>query len=590
MSEAVINAAYPAGMFDSSLIVQDGNPQVFEFLGEYLYSPLYKMMPAEDIKRLETALKKCDSGECIDECVKLINERGEYTKYLLSVEKYPDRGMYYIEFRNVRLDLQQASVLKNRLSLTKNLLTVVGGFYFTYRPQTKFFRLFWMNYEQSIDVYDADLDEWAEKVVQTGQVEGQDKMIFDVFCEALRRAERSQSFEFRGSILTKGKTKDAYRIKFTPCSWDEGKVIVGSWMIINEQTGNEIDDYVEGSYVDSMTRILNKRAITEYAEEAVAAGKKLALIVMDIDNFKDVNDTYGHMFGDQVIAATADVIKKVIGENGAAGRVGGDEFMVVLASFEDELDLRNYLRGIKTNVASLFQDRLQGNKLSCSIGASRAGIDADNYNELFRIADKALYIAKQKGKNRFIIYKKELHGQFNVSGSDYNMVEIRDSFYSEKDLNKFNELLAETVLNGSKSLSKLLEHAAHTLMVGRLMILWGEGRKVIGLYPPEEQELKNSRELFEGQQYLDMFKNDMLIITNVNMLEFTMPEVYAIYRQEGVTSLMQHLLRDEEGRCMGMVIAEEHTHPRHFPKLAQQLFMSMSRIINAVLIKESLDK
>lgn len=313
-------------------------------------------------------------------------------------------------------------------------------------------------------------------------------------------------------------------------------------------------------------------------------------VIWSCIHFKDVNDTYGHMFGDQVIAATADVIKKVVGQNGAAGRMGGDEFMVVLTSYEDELDLRNYLRGIKTNVAALFQNKLNGNRLSCSIGASRAGVDSDDYKELFRIADKALYIAKQKGKNRFIIYKKELHGQFNVSENDYNMVEIRDSFYSEKDLNKFNELLADTVLNGSGSLPQLLEHAAHTLMVGRMMVLWGEDRSVIGVYPPEQQELEDNLGLFEGQQYLEMFKNDMLIITNVNMLEFTMPEMYAIYRKNKVSSLMQHLLRDKDGRCMGMVIAEEHNNPRHFPKLALQLFMSMCRILNMVLIKEGLDK
>ena len=100
----------------------------------------------------------------------------------------------------------------------------------------------------------------------------------------------------------------------------------------------------------------------------------------------------------------------------------------------------------------------------------------------------------------------------------------------------------------------------------------------------------DGQRLLEGQQYLEMFKDDMLMITNVNMLEYSMPEIYALYKANGVLCLMQHLLRDGEGRCMGMVMAEECTNMRHFPQLAQQLFENTCHIINAVLIKEGLDK
>lgn len=590
MKGSALTEEYPAGRFDNTLMVQDGNRQVFELLGEYLYSPLYKMVPQKDIKRLKAAVAGCSEEESIDECVQLINAQGEYEKYIVSVRKYSSEGDYYIEFQNVSVNKQQTKSLKNRLLVANDFLSVAGGFFFTYTLRTNCFHMFWVNNEQKIDVYDIDFDEWIDKMTRDNLVTGQDREVFDAFCTALRRAEHSHEFSFHGCILTKGGNRDAYRIKFFPRSYDEEAVVVGSWTIINEQTGNEVEDYVEGSYVDPLTRILNKRAITEYAEEAAASGEKIALVMVDIDNFKEVNDTYGHLFGDQVIAATADIAKKVVGENGAVGRIGGDEFMAVLKSYKDELDLRNYLRTIKTSVASLFQDRLNGSRLSCSIGAARAGIDADDYKGLFRIADKALYIAKQKGRNRFIIYKPELHGQFNVSGDNYDMTEIRDSFYSDKDMNKLNGLLADTIINGSRRQNGLLKHAAHTLMVDRLVIVWGGKREVLAAYPPDYQLEGNNQQLLEGSQYLEMFKDDTLVITNVNMLEYSMPELYALYRRNGVLSLMQHLLRDREGRCIGMMIAEECTNMRHFPKLAVQLFENMCCIVNAVLIKEDFDK
>lgn len=260
--------------------------------------------------------------------------------------------------------------------------------------------------------------------------------------------------------------------------------------------------------------------------------------------------------------------------------------MVVVRDFVDEVGLRNYLRTIKTNVASLFQDKLGVNRVSCSIGASRSGIDSNQYKELVRIADKALYIAKQKGGNRFIIYSEEKHGQFHMAEDDYDMAEIRDSYYSEKDLTRFNELLADVVLKGSGSLQPLLEFAVGTLTVDRLIVLWGEGESMLAVSHSGQAGTSEEEMLLWNKQYLDLFQGDMLTITNTNMLEFTLPEVYAVFGGHGVRSVIQHVLRGRDGELKGLVLAEECVKLKHFPKLAVQLFESMCKIINSVLIRE----
>lgn len=589
MNGSVMDAEFPAGKFDKYLMVSDGNRQMYEVMGEYVYSPLYKMVCDDDVRKLSDALADCDENESVNICVRLIGDGGEYEKFILDICKCADEDKFMIEFQNVSVCERRLKKISEKLSFLRDFLTVGGQFYFMYRPQDNHFYMFWMDYEQEVVVFDDNVDEWAERMVREGFVVGQDKVVFDAFCQALCGADRSQSFTFHGSILTKGGNEDAYKVRFVPRSREDGNLVLGVWTIVNERTGNEIDDYVAGTYVDALTDILNKRAITDYAVSAVAAGEKIALIMMDIDNFKEINDTYGHLFGDQVIAATAGVIKKVIGEGGVAGRMGGDEFMIVLKDFNDELDLRNYLRGIKLNIAALFQDRLGSNRITCSIGAARSDTDGGSYKDLFRIADKALYIAKQKGKNRYIIYKKEKHGQFNISGNDYDMVEIRDSFYAEKDLLKLNELLSETVLHGSSVLPQLLKHAAYTLTVDRMIVTWGRERSVLAVHPAEDQWEDEELKLFESDAYRELFQGDMLTITNTNMLEYSMPDIYAVFRKNNVLSVMQHILRDENGGYMGMVIAQECVNLKHFPKLAVQLFENMCRIVNAVLIKETLD-
>ncbi len=588
MSKSTIDAVFPAGRFDKFLMLIDGNRQMYDFMGKFVYCSLHKMMREEDVKRLEAAIDKCTNppGGSVDECVHVVNDDGEYDRFLVSVQDCCDSKHYRIEFQNLSDCERTLTRMRDKCNILQDYLTISGKAYFIYWPDAGNFRLFWADYEQLIELYNLPFDKWMEEVLDREMVMESDRDIFCAFCQSLRHVDQGQSFLFRGSILTRGGNKDAYKVKFLSRVYGGKKVVIGSWTVVNEQTGNDVDDFVEGSKVDDMTKILNKAAVTDYAETAVKAGGQVAIVMIDVDNFKMVNDTYGHLFGDKVIIAVAEVIKKTVGENGAAGRVGGDEFMVVVRDFVDEVGLRNYLRTIKTNVASLFQDKLGVNRVSCSIGASRSGIDSNQYKELVRIADKALYIAKQKGGNRFIIYSEEKHGQFHMAEDDYDMAEIRDSYYSEKDLTRFNELLADVVLKGSGSLQPLLEFAVGTLTVDRLIVLWGEGESMLAVSHSGQAGTSEEEMLLWNKQYLDLFQGDMLTITNTNMLEFTLPEVYAVFGGHGVRSVIQHVLRGRDGELKGLVLAEECVKLKHFPKLAVQLFESMCKIINSVLIRE----
>lgn len=580
----------PAGRFGRSLMAAECNQQMFELLGEYIYSSLYKMMPQEDISRVERALEKCaeDPLIVVEECVHLIKSDGIYDTFIMSISLCRDGEKYYIELWNQTYNAELLEKSEKEKNFLKDFLTLSGGIFFTYRPLDGRFLMFWMDYEQKITMYDMTLDQWEGEMLSRGLVEGKDAVVFQTFCSSVRQTSGEQNYSFHGSILSGGKTKEAYQIRFVSRKHAGEPLVEGIWNNINEQTGDAMDDYITGINLDPLTRVLNKKAVNSYAETSVQNGEEPAIIMIDIDNFKNVNDTYGHPFGDQVVAAVADIIKKVIGGHGVAGRVGGDEFMIVLKNYGDELGLRNYLRGIRTNVTALFQDKVGDDKLSCSLGIARAGIDSNDFRELYRIADRALYIAKQKGRNRYIIYKPELHGRFNTSSDNLDMKEIRGSFYSDRDLNQFNIRLSEFVLHGRGKLPELLEQAAQVLAVDRILVFWGEQRKIIGSWPPELDCTENMKEIFEAPEYRNMFRNDMLQISNINMLEYSMPKPHAVYRESGTRSVMQHFLRDADGELFGFITVEECSTMRGFPKLATQLFGNMCRVINAVLLGEKL--
>lgn len=594
-----IEAIYPVGRLDKSLLVVGGNKPMYEFIGEYIYSPLYKMVLEKDVDRLKNAVSRCnlqdwtqpeaDKTKAVEECIHFINEQGGYDTYLVILRGLKDFDGYEIELQNVSENIRQIGKISSRLMMLRDYLTVSGNAMFSYRPADGWFKLFWMDYEQEVEICDMSFEQWREQTVQQRQVSEKDRDAFDSFCEAVKSGEQEQAYIFRGSILNRGKSEDTYRVRIQPIMYAGQKRVLGVWSVINKRTGKGAEDYAEGNHLDSMTKLLDRKGIMEYAETKVAKGADVAVVMLDIDNFKNVNDTYGHPFGDAVITAVADVIKKVIGSSGVAGRVGGDEFMAILNNNGDELALRNYLRGIKMNVGTLFLDKVGNNKITCSIGVSRNKVDSEDFKELYRIADRALYLAKEKGKNRYIIYKPELHGAFRLSEGDRDLTDIKEAFYSERDLFAFNRSLSGLVLQGSGELIDVLEKMAHVLTVSRVRVFWGENREVIGAYPLDLMADKYNEACFEKEEYVQLFRNDMLQIGNLNALEYTIPEAYQLYREKGVCSVLQHYLRDAEGEIKGLVTVEECSQIRGFPKLAVQIFESMCKVLNAVLLKEEGD-
>ncbi len=585
----VNTSIYPAAKFTFSLTLYEANGLMFRFLGERQYSSLYKIVREEDLERMRTAVDRCrelSPGEEIDECIQLQNQQGEYEKYFVILRKYEGEDFVYLELRNISGNEKETEGLKRRLAVFEDYLTLNGKAYFLYSPEDDRFHLFWMDYSQMVDICNQPLQEWRRKTVEKKYVSDRDVSVFESFCDTLARANSEQSFIFSGKILSYGDSTDGYKIRMIPRDYKGKKLVLGIWAVINIKTHEEADDYLEGTFVDSLTKTLNKKSITEYALKNVKPGNQTAVAIVDLDYFKNVNDTYGHLFGDEVIKAASDVMKSVVGGSGMVGRIGGDEFLIILKDYGDEPGLRSYLRSIKANINMLFPERVGENRLSCSIGAAQCGVDSNDFNELFRIADKALYIAKQKGRNRFVIYDVQKHGKFHMTDESGDMTEIRDSFFSEKDLGQINKYLADMILDGRGCLPKLLEQVVHTVMADRIVIFWGEDRKLIGKYPQDFIWESDEQDVFEDEDYLSLFKDDLMICTNTNFMEYSQRRVYSVLKKQGVLSCMQFLMRDGEGNICGMAILEACRNRISFPKLAIQLFGNMCRIVNAVLINE----
>ena len=164
--------------------------------------------------------------------------------------------------------------------------------------------------------------------------------------------------------------------------------------------------FARNAETDQMTDLLNKSA-TEARMERLCDEEEGLLCVLDLDNFKAVNDTYGHDVGDQVLMMFARILKVSLRRDDECGRIGGDEFVVFLKNMQDTADLDRFTGRINKGY-ELGAKPILGDKMKITIGVSVGAVTVPqcgrDYTELFRMADQALYEVKQNGKHGARLY------------------------------------------------------------------------------------------------------------------------------------------------------------------------------------------
>lgn len=179
---------------------------------------------------------------------------------------------------------------------------------------------------------------------------------------------------------------------------------VASYSAQLSQTENRISALRIRAEQDSLTKIFNASTTRRLSEEYIAGTRgKCAMLIIDVDDFKRINDRYGHMVGDDVMTCAASAIKKLFRSNDIVGRVGGDEFLVLMKDVPDIDIVKTRCSQIVSAFNKMQFDIMENELMSCSVGAAVLSDSDVSYNELFLCADKAMYSAKNMGGNRFVV-------------------------------------------------------------------------------------------------------------------------------------------------------------------------------------------
>ncbi len=187
--------------------------------------------------------------------------------------------------------------------------------------------------------------------------------------------------------------------------------IIGRIVDMEKNLGFVSGRQSKGAERDSLTKLLNKEAsrsrIEAHMNLMAADNEKesiAALMIIDLDDFKSVNDRYGHLYGDSVLTRISLEISRLFRSTDVVARIGGDEFLVYMPDIPQRELAAKRSGQIIDRINEIFSGQLDGCHFSCSMGIAFAPDHGSAYQELFQHADRALYQAKNEGKSRYAIY------------------------------------------------------------------------------------------------------------------------------------------------------------------------------------------
>jgi diguanylate cyclase (GGDEF)-like protein len=176
----------------------------------------------------------------------------------------------------------------------------------------------------------------------------------------------------------------------------------------------EQEEYIEYmAYYDSLTGLPNKRLFIDKLKAELANNRRGAVLLLDLDDFKEINDTLGHTFGDKVMKNISDKLMTMRDEDIFISRFGGDEFLILASGGKNICHIENYAKDILNFMKNEMLVEQDDVRISCSIGITTYPEDSNDVNQLIMNADMAMYTAKESGKNNYVFFDDEMLKRLN---------------------------------------------------------------------------------------------------------------------------------------------------------------------------------
>lgn len=530
--------AYEVKFKNGSYEFITGNSEFYKFLKDDFFITFDSLLTKNSKDVLEKAIKQCsyntpfvleflfshaDEARCM---VAVLTD--DSTSQFTVLHMIPLDKMYLYYNNLITDNLENAAILSQLESIFYSYDAAAANIAF-------------YHYHDGKDIIScSNLIQWEKESLESLPALAHESLA--TFVSYLKNGTRS----FVGVIPTE---EDGKSINFTGTAVYNGDVHAKTVGIIGKTNMKTIGDIVRH---DQLTGLYLKEDITNYAKRLIDDLKqKAAMAIIDIDDFKNVNDRFGHSVGDVVLRKCAAVISQQLGSAGKAGRIGGDEFYIVIDDFDGMETVKSILRGIKNNISEAFSDEKDGFHVTTSIGLTVAPNDANSFSTLYNLADHMLYLAKNKGKNRYIFYEREKHGSVEdilQTGVDkIGIISRRGISRSESVCQILDLMYRGKVFSPEDILRSIVKHFG----VERILLFNKTDRNIAaqgGSIIPEGNENIGAIDYIYDERLDGYFNDNVMVVNNIKNFRTLNPEIYENFFKQGIRSIMQRRFVGKNGK------------------------------------------
>lgn len=523
-------------IIDKDLKIKDGNRSFLSLMHKTDFDfNLSYILEDSDSKNLKFYLKNFDDNKNQHNFIATIRPQDNYISCIFTISREAEYFKIVIEELSYSRSLLDKALLESRefSALLQNFDT----YYFVYDGK----RIVLKNTKDLTVLASGSLEAFQEFFPKTFKIVLEHDDTSSQLKAMVSDLQNFESNKYYSFLQTNKKLLTVHTLK---TSTRNASLIVGSVQTSNKK---DVITNLYNGQKDGLTGLYNKKAITEIAIKKINEEKSpCSLMIIDVDKFKECNDTYGHLFGDRVLVSVANCIQDAIKGAGAAGRIGGDEFLVVLDRTEEN-DIRNITRNMRTGIQWNITNVEPGSVVTCSIGIARFPLNAKDYNGIFELADKCLYIAKYRGRNCYILYKPEIHDKIIIEKNQMDERVSTGKFFMESANSELSFLnRAEQIDNKNpESVKSLLEDVIKYMNISKISI-YDTKNKPMYIAGVDDLDIR-SKHL--NEKYFSKFNElGMAHFDNTNVLGSTDGKRYDMYRLNEIGSTIELLCNDDSGK------------------------------------------
>lgn len=565
---------------EEDLQIRKSDETFFHFVGKNMYGTIADFIHEQDRDRFQSAFDELIQGDRTNNMT-VVRKRGETEETWLLIDMTKEANelkgtsIVHLEFYTITDDrsLSEDGTWRDRETY-EVFFGMLSGTMLLYDSDSGKLDIRAGVADQTLSLYHGTFEDWRdnfmpEKLAKSSLQE------FKLLCENMKAGDSAFQHTIETNAFSEDEGMQPFLFRFRTLASGSSFRVLGCITSYTDRLGSaaESADYV----MDAGLPILDKRSIVNYAQRAFRSNQTSTyLAVMDLDNFKTVNDTYGHLYGDEVLLRTVEIVKNAIGRMGMLGRIGGDELMIVLTSIESQVELRNLLRSIRTDIEWHFKGEKEGINLTCSIGVAAYPDNGNSYDKVFQLADRMLYIAKNKGKNRYIIYTPEIH--------DAPVTQVKRELNAKDKIGVAQRMLDEFLIRRIVTLETVFREVAAGFELDEITMIYDgkvSAASLVGDVFSDSANVDGYLNYEEG--FAEGFDQHNVMVVNGRFnIEGKLPELNSLLEQKGIESALFYKMV-KNGKMLGYVMFAKKSRRQMWSEYEKGMLACVGKILELSL-------